>query len=279
MQFAFFTETDELTDIEYRWFDADETALSAWLTAGIVHAGRWHSINVTLPTGATSIRWHSLSHPEHDFTEYRLDERGATSGGGSGDVDEAALAAAVVAALQRPDSPVLPITPQDQWIVPEAGDIKAAGYGSIIDAARTRSTGGVDPVVDAIKGVTAQVRTAVRQGNTLDANPAKIPHSLKPLAVRMVLYTLMRRIGLELNQDQRDEAGRDEKHLAQLMQRKLQVEAADDPDATAGPVNPGCWNAENKLVMRTHPVPTPGRQFTTSAGQYANPEGPEDNAT
>lgn len=39
----------------------------------------------------------------------------------------------------------------------------------------------------------------------------------------------------------------------------------------------GCWNSENKLVMRAHPVPPPATQFQTSATRrYANPNAPAD---
>ncbi len=36
----------------------------------------------------------------------------------------------------------------------------------------------------------------------------------------------------------------------------------------------GNWNAENKLIMRTHPVPPPGSQFTPQINTYANPTPP-----
>jgi hypothetical protein len=44
------------------------------------------------------------------------------------------------------------------------------------------------------------------------------------------------------------------------------------------PVNPrtGMWNSENKILMRTHPVPRPGTQFTPQINTYANPDAPED---
>ncbi len=36
----------------------------------------------------------------------------------------------------------------------------------------------------------------------------------------------------------------------------------------------GNWNAENKLIMRTHPIPPPGSQFTPQINTYANPTPP-----
>jgi hypothetical protein len=41
----------------------------------------------------------------------------------------------------------------------------------------------------------------------------------------------------------------------------------------------GMWNSENKLIMRTHPVPSPGTQFTPQQGAYANPDAPQDIGT
>lgn len=38
----------------------------------------------------------------------------------------------------------------------------------------------------------------------------------------------------------------------------------------------GQWNSENKLIMRTHPVPRPGAQFPPTPNMYANPDAPED---
>ena len=36
----------------------------------------------------------------------------------------------------------------------------------------------------------------------------------------------------------------------------------------------GNWNSENKLIMRTHPIPRPGSQFTPQVSTYANPSPP-----
>ncbi len=43
-------------------------------------------------------------------------------------------------------------------------------------------------------------------------------------------------------------------------------------------VNPrtGNWNSENKILMRTHPVPKPGVQFQPQTDTYANPDAPKD---
>jgi hypothetical protein len=42
-------------------------------------------------------------------------------------------------------------------------------------------------------------------------------------------------------------------------------------------VRTGMWNSENKLIMRTHPIPQPGTQYGPQDGtQYANPDAPVD---
>lgn len=60
-----------------------------------------------------------------------------------------------------------------------------------------------------------------------------------------------------------------EKAIRELANRELNVEPATAVTAS------GNWNAENKLIMRTHPVPAPGTQFQSETG-YANPDGPAD---
>lgn len=51
--------------------------------------------------------------------------------------------------------------------------------------------------------------------------------------------------------------------------------AVEPPTASTIP-RTGIWNSENKLIMRTHPVPRPGAQFTPQTNTYANPNAPED---
>jgi len=62
------------------------------------------------------------------------------------------------------------------------------------------------------------------------------------------------------------------KKLALISQQQFAIEPPT-PD-----VNPrsGNWNAENKLIMRTHPIPTPATQFTPQTDAYANPGAPAD---
>lgn len=162
------------------------------------------------------------------------------------------------------------------WFPITADDLKASGHGAIIDKAQTLATGSVDPVADAIANIIAEVRAAVRTGNQLDTDATKIPRSLKRLAVQMILFSLMERIGLPLNDDQKKEAQRHTDRLEQLFQHKEVLEPADSPDTASGPVNPGTWNSAAKVIMRMHPVPAPTTQFQSDESGYANLDAPAD---
>jgi hypothetical protein len=163
------------------------------------------------------------------------------------------------------------------WTAISADDLKAAGHGAIIDRARTAAVGTVDPVTESIAKVVARVRRKVRQGNRLDTDATKIPGSLKDSAVLLIIAALAVRIPIPLTSAMAEAVKDAREEINAIGERKEQVEPADDPDADAGPVNPGNWNSENKLIGRMHPVPPPAVQRPGSTG-YANPDAPEDNA-
>ncbi len=60
--------------------------------------------------------------------------------------------------------------------------------------------------------------------------------------------------------------------LALIAEQKFLPEPIPDDTTNRG----GNWNSENKLIMRTHPVPRPATQFTPQIDTYANPDGPAD---
>jgi hypothetical protein len=164
------------------------------------------------------------------------------------------------------------------WTNISLDDLKASGHGLIVDRAQTLATGGVDPVTDAIDNAVARVRRAVQAGNALDTVATKVPRSLKAVTVRLVLFALMERIGLPLSEDQRKTRENDNSDLLRIADRKVRIEPADNPNTDeAGPINPGTWNSERKIVGRMHPVPAPAAQHAP-AGGYANPNAPEDSA-
>lgn len=77
--------------------------------------------------------------------------------------------------------------------------------------------------------------------------------------------------------DARKKAGETaEEKLSEVAQRKFG--AIESPSAVA-PVGAG-WNSENRLILRTHPVPPPAQQFPPgdpNQEPYANPAAPGDN--
>jgi hypothetical protein len=165
------------------------------------------------------------------------------------------------------------------WTLITPDDLKAAGYGLVVDSAQTISTGSVDPVLDAIATAVARVRRAVSAANALDVNPAKVPMSLKGLVVRMAFFALMERLELPLNEDQRTTRKEDMSDLNRLTDHKLTVEAPDTADTTVVPQNRGTWGGENKVIGRMHPTPRPAVQFPANDNGYANPDGPADLGT
>ncbi len=60
------------------------------------------------------------------------------------------------------------------------------------------------------------------------------------------------------------------KKLELIAQQKFAPEPIPGDTTLRG----GNWNAENKLIMRTHPIPPPGSQFTPQLNTYANPTPP-----
>lgn len=165
-----------------------------------------------------------------------------------------------------------------RWISITGDTLKAAGHGAIVDRAQTVATGDVDPVAYAISAGVARVRRAVSAGNDLDTDATKIPTSLESVAVRLALYGLMERIGLSMSEDQRKTRDMDASDLNRLTDQKIRVELPDTVDLTLAPQNRGNWNSENRLIMRTHPVPVPSSQCgqSSSSSDYANPDGPTD---
>ena len=65
------------------------------------------------------------------------------------------------------------------WTPITADDLKAAVNGQIIDAATSSSTGLNNPVAECIADAVSAVRGAISTGNVLDADPTKVPNSLR----------------------------------------------------------------------------------------------------
>lgn len=116
-----------------------------------------------------------------------------------------------------------------RWFTIDTDALKAAGYGVVIDTARERAVGNIDPVDEAIANAVARVRRAVAPGNVLDADAAKVPCSLKGVAEKLAIYDLMERIGMDGSywKDGRKELLSD---LNRTADNKTKVELADEPE-------------------------------------------------
>jgi len=141
------------------------------------------------------------------------------------------------------------------WTIITADHLKAAGYGTIVDAAASKSIGSVDPVAEAIAGAVARVRRAVAAGNSLDTDPAKVPGSLRAVTIRIALYALMERIGLALDDDQKDTRRNDNSDLNRVHDSKQRVEIPDNPEADgtsfAREPSPSVRHKDRKFTERT----------------------------
>jgi hypothetical protein len=67
-----YLKTAGLSDIGYRFYNADESANGARITAGVVDAGGgWYSVaNASVPANAASVRWNSAGTPSALAREY-----------------------------------------------------------------------------------------------------------------------------------------------------------------------------------------------------------------
>src|SRR6266403_1482150 len=112
-------------------------------------------------------------------------------------------------------------------------------------------------------------------GYTLDVCDNTIPIGLFSDAIALARWRVLIAVpSFRQLQTPERKAAFDEaiKKLMLIATREFSVEPPV-PDA-----NPrtGNWNSENKLIMRTHPIPRPATQFTPQINTYANPDGPAD---
>ncbi|MGA3169465.1 MAG: hypothetical protein ABSE62_00475 [Chthoniobacteraceae bacterium] len=118
------------------------------------------------------------------------------------------------------------------WTTITADDIKAVGYGMIVDKARTMAVGGTDPAIEAIANAVSRVRRAVASGNTMDIDATKVPNSLKSVTVKLALYDLMRRLRLDLSSSESEDERNQISDLKRIDDSRKRVEAPDHPDAS-----------------------------------------------
>jgi hypothetical protein len=138
---------------------------------------------------------------------------------------------------------------------------------------------GVTPLSSIVTRTINEIRGFILSGGyALDDDSTTIPQSLFSDAISIARWRFL------VSAPQFKQLQTDERHqlyidaLAKLNLISQQELAVESP--TAGTtVRTGMWNSENKLVMRTHPVPYPGTQFGPQTGTYANPNAPPDIGT
>ena len=163
------------------------------------------------------------------------------------------------------------------WTTPSAADVMSEFTPQ--EAATIKGIQGASNLPGILARVVAEIRDYIRSGGyALDTtDETTIPLGLHNDAITLARWRLL--ISLPqlktLQSEGRKEAtDRAEQKLLLIADQKFSVEPPDS--ATAGTAKIGSWNSENKIIMRTHPVPRPAAQFDTQPGQYSNPDGQED---
>lgn len=137
------------------------------------------------------------------------------------------------------------------WTIITDDHVKAAGYGFIVDKARTASVGGVDPMGYEVGAAVARVRRCVAAGgNALDVDTAKVPMSLLSLTVHLVLWGLMMRLRLPMNDDQKEQRRIDEAELKAIATRDNAV-PVEEPDEAAGNAEMGQPQSSPRVIGRS----------------------------
>ncbi len=162
------------------------------------------------------------------------------------------------------------------WAAPTADDVMSEFTTQEADT--IKKIQGASNLPGILTRVVAEIRDYIRSGGyALDlTDETTLPLGLHNDAITLARWRLL--ISLPqlktLQSDGRKEATeRAEKKLLLIADQKFSVEP---PDATAGSAKIGSWNSENKIIMRTHPVPRPAAQFSPQTGKYSNPDATED---
>lgn len=166
------------------------------------------------------------------------------------------------------------------WVTPTANDVLAEFTPTEL-AAITQLLGG-EPLDNTTKisvilsNVVYEIRGFIIAGSYgVDAVATTIPSGLLNDATAIARWRFLISAP-QLKQLQTD----DRKALYEAAMKKMFL-IADQKFSVESPLpdtDPALamWNSENKLLMRTHPVPRPGAQFTPQTNTYANPDAPED---
>lgn len=122
------------------------------------------------------------------------------------------------------------------WVTITTDDLEDTKVAPLVEALRTAALGASqdDPVEEMIATVVARIRAEVAgcSRNLVDSDTTKIPADLKRLACRMVVFEMMGRLQLPLNEDERDERRQDVRYLERISRCEVPVAT---PDSAAAP--------------------------------------------
>ncbi len=146
--------------------------------------------------------------------------------------------------------------------------------------------GATDQLTPILSKAVAQARGAIRAGGYPLGDDGTIPDQLASDVTALARwrwltsFPQLQRMQTKERKDAHDAA---RELLEGVARQKFNIEPPPAPDgATPAPSQPasGSWNSENKLVMRTHPIPPPAVQWQSTDNTqepYANPSAPTDN--
>lgn len=167
------------------------------------------------------------------------------------------------------------------WIAPTADDV--LGEFTPDELASITSLLGGEPLdnttllANILSRTVAEIRDYIRSGDyAVSTDPTLIPEGLINDAISISRWRFLVSVPAfrQLQTEERKKLYDDSvAKLGMIATAKFSVEP---PEAETNPPGTVNWNSENKLLMRTHPVPRPGIQFTPPANTYANPDGPDD---
>lgn len=117
-----------------------------------------------------------------------------------------------------------------------------------------------------------ETRGAVQGGGYPLGESGTVPDALRSDVIALarwrwlISFPSLKALQTKERKDAYDDA---REKLEKVSQQKFSIESPTDSGASQS----GSWNSENKLLMRTHPVPPPAVQDPTTMDRpYANPD-------
>lgn len=115
-----------------------------------------------------------------------------------------------------------------KWTIIADTDVAKVGAPEIIAAAEAKTAGAT---VEAIADAVSAVRGACSTGNTLDADTAKVPNSLRALTARMAFWQLAALASVALTTDEAKQRDMDASRLNRISDQKVRFETPDVPSS------------------------------------------------